>query len=300
MYVVMGASGHTGSVVAGKLLAAGKQVRVVGRDRKRLDGFLQKGAEAGIADASDAAALAKVFSGATAAYAMVPPNPANPDVRAYSDQVAEAISSAIQASGVKHVVLLSSFGADKAEKTGPVVGLHKLERKLEAIAGLHALFLRAGYFMENLLPQAGVIKSFGNIAGPLKGDLLLPMIATRDIGAKAAELLLGLRFEGKQSRELDGAREVSYDEVAKIIGAAIDKPALRYQQMPGAQLKPFLVQMGMSSNMADLLLEMAEALNSGHMKALEPRSAENSTATTIETFVTEVFMPAYRGTAARV
>jgi hypothetical protein len=69
--------------------------------------------------------------------------------------------------------------------------------------------------------------------------------------------------------------------------------------MPAAQLKPALVQMGMSSNMVDLLLEMVDSLNSGYMKTLEPRSPANSTPTTLETFVAEVFVPAYKGIAAR-
>jgi hypothetical protein len=64
------------------------------------------------------------------------------------------------------------------------------------------------------------------------------------------------------------------------------------------QLKPALMQMGMSSDMADLLLEMAEALNSGYMRMLEPRSPENTTPTTLETFVAQVFVPAYRGKSA--
>jgi hypothetical protein len=59
------------------------------------------------------------------------------------------------------------------------------------------------------------------------------------------------------------------------------------------------MQMGMSSNMADLLLEMADALNSGYMKMLEPRLAQNTTPTTLDTFVAEVFVPAYQGKAAR-
>jgi hypothetical protein len=88
-------------------------------------------------------------------------------------------------------------------------------------------------------------------------------------------------------------------DVTKIVGAAIGKRDLAYKQVPAAQLKPALMQMGMSSNMADLLLEMADALNSGHMKPLEPRSLENTTPTTLETFVAEVFVPAYRGKAAR-
>ena len=152
--------------------------------------------------------------------------------------------------------------------------------------------------MENLLPQVGVIQSFGVIAGPVRPDLPLPMIATRDIGAAAAEALLKLDFTGKQRRELQGPRDVTYDQVAKIVGAAIGKPDLKYMQMPATQLKPALVQMGMSSNMADLLLEMAESLNSGYMKMLEPRSPATSTPTTLDTFVAEVFVPAYRGKAA--
>jgi len=60
-----------------------------------------------------------------------------------------------------------------------------------------------------------------------------------------------------------------------------------------------LMGMGMSSNMVDSLLEMAEALNDGYMKPLEPRSPSNSTPTTFETFVAEEFLPAFRGQSAR-
>jgi len=125
------------------------------------------------------------------------------------------------------------------------------------------------------------------------------MIATRDIGAVAGDTLLKLDFTGKQSRELQGARNVTYLEVAKVIGAAIGKPDLAYEQLPASQLKPALTQMGMSSSMADLLLEMSDSMNSGYMKPQEPRSPKNTTPTTIETFVADTFVPAYRGKAAR-
>ena len=299
MYVVTGATGNTGSVIAEKLLAKGQKVRVVGRDPQRLEPFTQKGAESSTADATDASALTRAFAGAKAVYAMIPPNIASPDVRAYEDRVSDALHSAIEKNRIEYAVVLSSVGADKSSGTGPVAGLHSLEKQLEGIAGLNALFLRAGYFMENLLPQAGVVKSMGSMAGPVRGDLLLPMIATRDIGAFAAEALLKLDFAGKTSHELLGARDVTYAEVAKVVGAAIGKVDLAYNQVPPAQLKPVLMQMGMSSNMADLLLEMADALNSGHMKMLEKRSAANTTPTTLETFVDEIFLPAYRGTASR-
>jgi uncharacterized protein YbjT (DUF2867 family) len=299
MYVITGATGNTGSVIVEKLLAKGEKVRVVGRDAKRLERFTQKGAEAFVADVTDAATIEKAFSGAKAVYAMIPPNHSSPDFPAYQGRVSDALAAAVKRSGVTHVVVLSSIGADKPDKVGPVIGLHDLEKKLEAIAGLNALFLRAGYFMENLLPQVGVIQSLGIMPGPIRPDLPLAMLATRDIGAAAAESLLKLDFVGKRSRELQGARDVTYSEVARIIGAAIGKPDLAYKQLPATQLKPALTQMGMSSSMADLLLEMSDSLNSGYMKALEPRSPKNTTPTTIETFVAEVFVPAYRGKAAR-
>ena len=299
MFVIVGASGKTGGAAAEKLLARGEKVRVLGRDAKRLEHLTHKGAEAFVADVTDAGSLEKAFSGAKAVYAMIPPNLSAPDVAAYEERVSDALASAIKKSGVTHVVALSSIGADKSEKVGPVVGLHNLEKKFEAIAGLNALFLRAAYFMENLLPQVGLIQSLGMMAGPIRPDLPLPLIATRDIGAAAAEVLLKLDFTGKQTRELLGARDVTYSEAAKVIGVAIGKPDLTYKQLPAAQLKPALMQMGMSSSMADLLLEMSDSLNSGYMKALEPRSPKNTTPTTIETFVAEVFVPAYRGKAAR-
>jgi uncharacterized protein YbjT (DUF2867 family) len=299
MYAILGATGHTGSVAAEKLLAAGQKVRVIGRDAKRLERFSQKGAEAVVADVTDAAALEKALAGARAVYALIPPAIDKPDVRAYQEKVTDAITAAIHKSGVGYVVLLSSTGTDKASGTGPVVGLHSFEKKLDSIRALNLISLRAGYFMENVLAQAGIIPSLGFMATPLRADLALPMIATRDIGAAAADLLAKLNFSGKQTRELLGARNVSYEEAAKVIGPAIGRPELTYRQVPGAQAKPAMMQLGMSESMVDLILEMCEALNSGHMKPLEPRSAQNTTPTTIETFVADVFVPAYRGRAAR-
>ncbi|MGA2987268.1 MAG: NmrA family NAD(P)-binding protein [Terriglobia bacterium] len=298
MYAIIGASGNTGSVVAGRLLAHGEKVRVIGRDAKRLEGLVQKGAEAFVADAADAAWLTKAFSGAKAVYLMIPPNPAHPNVREDQERVSDALVAAVQSAGVEYAVVLSSVGADKPEKTGPVVGLHNLEQKLNGVASLKAFYIRAGYFMENLLAQIGVIQSFGVTGGPLRSDLKLAMIATQDIGAAAAEALLKLEFTGKQARELLGERDLTYLEVATVIGKAIGKPDLGYMQLGPSQLKPALMQMGLSSNMADLLLEMSEALNSGYMAPLEPRSAQNTTSTSIETFVAEQFLPRFTGKAA--
>jgi len=298
MYAITGATGNTGSVIATKLLARGKKVRVIGRDARRLEDFVRKGAEAFVTDVTDVEALTKAFTGAEAAYAMIPPNLGAPDVSAYQERVSDAMVAAITRAGVRQVALLSSVGADKPQKTGPVVGLYNFEQKLNGVAGLNAVYIRAGYFMQNTLPQIGVIQNFGLLGGPLRADLAVSMIAARDIGDWAAEELLRLNFSGKQARELLGQRDLNYKEVASVIGQAIGRPSLSYSQFPPALLKPALLQSGMSSNMADLILEMSEALNSGYMAPLEARSTQNTTPTSFDTFVAEEFVPRFKGKAA--
>jgi uncharacterized protein YbjT (DUF2867 family) len=298
MYVVLGASGNTGRVVAKNLLARKQKVRVVGRNSARLQPLAAEGAEVFIGDLSDAQALTKALTGADSAYVMIPPNLTSNDVRAFQERVSDAIASAVRKAGVKHVVSLSSVGADKASGTGPVVGLHNLEQKLNRIDGADVLHLRAGYFMENTLPQVGAIRATGSVVGPLRQDLKVPMIATRDIGAAVTDALLRLAFRGKQTQELLGHRDLDYTEATTIIGNGIGKPDLGYIQMPDHQAKAALVQMGMSESFVGLLLEMAGALNAGTMRALEPRSAKNSTPTSYETFVAEEFVPAYQHQAA--
>jgi uncharacterized protein YbjT (DUF2867 family) len=294
MYVVLGASGNTGHVVAKNLLARRQKVRVVGRNAARLQPLAAEGAEIFIGDATDGPTLTKAFHGADSAYVLIPPDPASSDFRAFQDRVSDAITTAVQNAGVKNVVSLSSFGADKASGTGPVVGLHNLEQKLNQIDGANVLHLRAGYFMENTLAQVGAIRMLGNAVGPLRPDLKLPMIATRDIGAAAADALLRLAFRGKQTQELHGQRDLDYIEATTIIGKAIGKPDLGYIQAPENQIQAAMVMMGMSENFAGLILEMAVALNAGHMRALEPRTVTNTTPTKFETFVAEAFFPAYQ------
>jgi uncharacterized protein YbjT (DUF2867 family) len=294
MYAILGASGHTGQVTAKSLLANGKKVRVIGRSAERLQKLAAEGAEIAIADLGDALALARAFKGAESAYVMIPPHPTSNNYRADQERTSDAIAAAVQNAGVKNVVSLSSFGADKTSGTGPVVGLHNLEQKLNAIDGLNVLHLRAGYFMENLLPQVGAIRMIGSVAGPVRPTLKLPMIATRDIGAEAASALLRQEFRGKQTRELQGQRDIDYVEAAAIIGRAIGKPSLGYIHPGDAQVRAGMEQMGLSANFVGLILEMAGALNSGHMKTLETRSATNTTPTSLETFVNEVFAPAFR------
>lgn len=298
MYVITGATGHTGHIAATRLLERGKKVRVLGRSTDRLNKLASLGAEPFAADLTDKQALATAFAGAEAVYVMIPPDPASSDPRGYQDRVTEAVASALEQNRVKHVVALSSIGADKKDKTGPIVGLRVLEDRLKGIAGLNTLAIRAGYFMENTLPQAAVIQQMGVTGGPLNPDLKLPMIATRDIGAFAVDALLNRDFTGFQTRELLGQRDIDMNEVTTILGRAIGKPDLQYHQLTYEQFQGALTQMGMSSQVAALLVEMSQALNSGHVRALEPRSMRNTTPTAYEQFAADTFAPAYQGQRA--
>jgi uncharacterized protein YbjT (DUF2867 family) len=298
MYVIVGATGNTGSVVAEALLAKGEKVRAIGRDKDKLAKLAGKGAETLAGDTTDAAFLTKAFEGARAVYFMVPPNPTSDDYRGFQRAVFDAGATAVENAKVRYVVALSSYGADKGSGCGPVSGLHEMETRFAKIPGLNVLFLRPGYFFENLLGQVGAIQGFGVVASPVRGDLKTAAIATEDIGHAAAEHLLKLDFSGIETKELLGQRDLTYNEVAKALGDAIGKPDLQYMQMPGEQFVGALGQMGIHPNVAESIVEMCDAMNRGHMRALEPRTAANTTPTSIETFAREVFAPAFRGKAA--
>jgi len=294
MYVILGASGNTGSIIADSLLLKGKNVRVMGRDAGRLQRFLRKGAEAFTADMSDAAALTKAFSGARAAYLMLPPVTSREDQERESD----AIAKAVKESGLRYAVHLSSYGAHVSEGTGPIAGLHSSEQKLNAISGLNALHLRAAYFMENNLAAIGMIQGMGMFGHALLPDLKMPMIATRDVGDYAAQRLLDLDFSGKQTRELLGERDLSMTEATAVIARGIGKPDLRYQQFSYDQMQQALTQMGFSPKKVAVYIEMFKAINTGVLAPQEPRGPENSTPTSFEKFVQDVFAPAYHGKAS--
>jgi uncharacterized protein YbjT (DUF2867 family) len=298
MYVVLGATGNTGSVIANSLLLKGEKVRVVGRDAARLERFVRKGAEAFTANVSDAAALTRAFTGARAAYLMLPPSMTSQDYRADQERESDAIAKAVKESGLQYAVNLSSYGAHVPEGTGPIAGLHSSEQKLNAISGLNVLHLRAGYFMQNNLAAIGMIHGMGIFGHALLPDLKLPMIATRDIGDYAAQRILNLDFSGKQTRELLGERDLSMNEATAVIARGIGKPELRYVQFPYEQVQQVLMQMGIAPKSAALFIEMYKAINAGVVAPQESRAPENTTPTSFEKFVQDVFVPAYQGKAA--
>ncbi len=297
MYTILGATGNVGSVIARALLAKAERVRVVGRNIGRLKPLVQRGAESFVGDAADAEVMTRALEGSRAAFLMIPPALTSPDYRATQEKISDAIAAAAKSAGLQYAMSLSSFGAQAPAGTGLITGLHNFEQKLNAIEGLNVLHLRAGYFFENHLAGIQMLHMLGVFGGAFKSELKMPMLATRDIGNYASDRLLKLDFSGKGTQELLGQRDLTMHEVATVIAKRLNKPDLRYAQFPYDEVEKVLLQMGATAKTAASFIEMFQGINTGIVKATEPRSAANSTPTTIETFVKDVFAPAYQGRA---
>ena len=288
MLTIMGATGHTGGRIARALLQAGEPVRAIGRSASKLAELKRAAAETAAGEAADAGFLANAFRGSDAVYTLIPPDPRTADYRATQDALGEAIISAIQASGVRYVVFLSSLGGEVPAGTGPIAGLHAQEERLRQLSNVHALVLRPAYFFENFYETLGLIKEQGINGGAIAGDLVMPMISTKDIAEVAAEALRQRSWTGHAVRELLGERDLSHTEASRILGRLIDRPDLQYVQFPYADYTAALVRAGLSPSVANLYTELARALNDGTVTAREERRAGNTTPTRFEEFATEL------------
>ncbi len=291
---ILGATGHVGGAIAHRLLDLGKRVRVVGRRAERLRALGDRGAEVAVADIENSHALAAALRGADAAFVLVPPNFQVKEFRAYQKRAVEALGTAVEAARVRHVVTLSSIGADRPDQNGPVAGLHEMEQRLNRNAAVSVLHLRPAFFMENSLTSIGMIKGLGKNGSATRGDLRLPMVATRDIGEVAARRLATRDFEGKAVLDLMGPRDITMVEMTRALGAAIGKPDLPYVQFPYDEARAAIVQMGVPQEMASLYVELSRGFNEGAVKPTQPRSPATTTPTSIEVFAKEVFAPAFR------
>jgi len=293
MICVFGASGNTGGAAAAHLLKSGKQVRVVGRQREKLVALAKAGAESCVGDVENAGFVREALSGAEAAYVLIPPNMATDDFRAYQARIIDSLVGGIEATKVRHVVLLSSIGAHHSEGTGPIVGLHDFEQRLRKVAGLNALFVRAGFFMENALMGLGSVRAQGIYTGPMPADTAVPAIASADIGAYAGERLEHLDFSGATVVHLIGPKAITQTEIVTALGRAIGKP-VRYVQVSMDDVEKGLNQAGLKPSLVSLYMEMNRGAGKG-LVAPEAGGMVVPMPTTFETFAKQVFAPAYKG-----
>lgn len=259
MYVLLGSNGQITSKLARRLLAAGHPVRVVGRNRNALAELERAGAQLAVGDPADAAFLTRAFAGATAAYTMIPPCYAEPDMRAAQDRIGSSIAQALREAQVPRVVNLSSMGAELPHGTGPIEALHAQEQRLGAIGTLDLLHLRPGYFMENLLAGVADTAALEVLVGMEAPDVAIPMAATADIAAVAAGELVTPRHRG--ALLLHAPEHVTMRQAAAALGAAIGRPDLPYVQVSPAEAKPAMMAQGFSADAADQLEALARWLS---------------------------------------
>lgn len=274
MFVVAGVSGHVGSVVAEQLLAKGQKVKVLVRDAAKGAAWSNKGAEVAQGSLEDQAFLTSALKGATGFFTLLPPNFAAPDFFAFQKATSDTIAAAVKASAVPHVVLLSSVGADLPSGTGPIKGLHYLENALRA-TGTKLTAVRAGYFQENIANSLAPAKQMGIFPNfTPSADYPMPMIATKDIGALAAQALLSPPAKS-ENVDLHGPA-YSIRQLAEKLGSALGK-TLQIVDIPQSEWVGALSKAGMPAHVAAVFAEMYGAFASGTISPKGDRMVQGTT-----------------------
>ena len=233
-------------------------------------------------------ALRDAFSRADGAYVMIPFDMKAPDLHKREDEIGEKLSDAIRVSTVKRLVFLSGLSAHLKKRTsGSGAGL--MERKLHKLDIEELIFLRCAFFMENFLRGMNFPRQApsGYFSSAFKGDIPMPMIACKDIGEKVVELLTTANFPRIRTRELLGARDYTMIEATRIMASTIDQPEITYRQVSIEEAQREMMAAGVSPSFADAVAGTAESFNSGDTWALEKRSPENTTRTTLEKWAQE-------------
>jgi uncharacterized protein YbjT (DUF2867 family) len=289
--VITTPTGNIGKHALQQLLQAGADVSVIVRQPEKLSDSIRSRVKIHQGSITDAGLVTKAFQGAKAALWVTPPNFTHPDVAAYHRELGAVAATAIKESGIPYVVNVSSAGAH-LENAGPISGLAAVERQMNAVAK-NIVHLRPGFFMENFLQQIEPIKNAGAIYEPLPGDMPYPIIATGDIGAVAARLLLETNWSGHQTRGLHGPADVTFADATKILSDAIGKPVNYVQITPDQAYQAFL-GIGASPGFAKALVEMYQALSRPNAIA-ESRTPETTTTTTLREWSDNVFRPLFAG-----
>ncbi|MEH2242932.1 NmrA family NAD(P)-binding protein [Nostoc sp.] len=261
MYVVFGASGQTGSAVADALLKKQLPMRVVLRSGKTADAWRAKGAEVAFAELTDTDAMTAAMREADAIYAINPTAYNVADMFAVAKDLGKRYLEAVENSGARKVVLLSSVGSQHAEGTGNILTTYHLERILGDLK-IPVTFLRAASFMENWSGVAAVAAGQGvmpSFYAPL--DRKIPMVSARDIGRAAAEAMTE-NWTGKRIIELHGAADYSPNDVAAAFAATL-KRDVQAVAIPESEWQATLSGFGFSPEAVNAYSEMMRGFNSG-------------------------------------
>ena len=261
MFLVMGITGKVGGATAEHLLAQGKKVRALVRNREKAAHWADRGVELVDGDWNDSAAIEQALKGVEGAFVMVPSVWApSPDYKEAKDVIANYVEALTKAAPPR-VVALSSMGANRTSGLGMITALSLLEQSFRALASPIA-FVRAGGFLENFLyglhvAQGGVLPVYNNPT-----SRKTTMVATNDIGAMVAALLTGPAWPGHRVIELGSM--VSADQVAEQLSEVLEVD-VKAIAAPRAGWAEAFEQFGIPKGHTGPAEEMYEAVNAGWM-----------------------------------
>lgn len=264
-FVVTGSLGHISQPLVTELIRKKHTVTVISSKPEKQKDIDAIGAIAAIGSLEDIDFLVATFTGADAVYAMVPPGYAEPDQLAYYQRIGSNYAQAIQQSGVKRVVYLSSYGAHLAKGTGLILGSHYTEGMLNELSDVAITHLRPGYFYYNLYNFVPMIKEQGFIGTNYGGDDRLVMVAPSDIAAVAAEELETPSSTGSRVRYI-ASDDLTASEVAQVLGAAIGKPDLEWVVFSDEQVNDAMIKAGMPASFVAGFVELGASIHNGILR----------------------------------
>jgi len=291
MIVITTPTGQIGSQVLRNLVDSGEELRVIVRDPSVIPADVRKGLDIVEGSHGDAAVVNKAFSGADAVFWLAPPDPHAPSVQAAFVGFTRPAAEAFKRHGVGRVVAVSALGRGTpwAGRAGYVTGSLAMD-DLIAGSGVGFRALCNPSFMDNTIRQAASIRDQGMFFSPIAGDRQLPTVATRDIAAAAAGLLLDASWSGAGEVPLLGPEDLSFNDMAEVMSDVLGKE-VRFQQNTFEAYKERFVSFGMSDAMAQGMTDMAWAKNEGIDNGVQ-RTPENSTPTSFRQWAEEVLKPA--------
>ena len=265
--IVTGSLGHISRPLTAELLQKGHAVTVISSKPERQAEIEALGAIAAIGTMEDADFLSATFKGADIVYVMETHGASsffdpNLDLMAVISKIGQNYKQAIQQSGVKRVVHLSSIGAHTDKGNGILAFHYNVENILKQLPDdVSIKFMRPVGFYYNMFAFIPTIKTQGAIVSNYGGDVKNPWVSPLDIAAVIAEEM-EKPFDGREIRYI-ASDEVSPNEVAGILGEAIGKPDLKWLAIPDEQLLNGMVAAGMNSNIAKGLVEMNAGFHRG-------------------------------------
>jgi uncharacterized protein YbjT (DUF2867 family) len=267
--IITGSLGYVSKPLTQELIKKGHSVTVVSSKAEKQKDIEALGAKAAIGIMEDVNFLTETFTGADAVYCMLSPggsftDPDNSvnDVIIRADQIANNYVQAIEKSGVKHVVYLSSVGAHMNIDNGLLIIHHNAENTLKQLpADVAITFMRPVGFYKNLLGYVNGIKKQSVIASNYGADDKVLLVSPIDIAAAIVEELTSTMV-GRKVRYI-ASEELTCNEVAGILGAAIEKPDLKWIIITDEQLLNGMKAFGMNASFAESFVVMNASTHNG-------------------------------------